>query len=155
MTSILVFGFEGTSKTKKFMPKWYKFFVFCIKQILQDDKKSAILLKYSSIAQWQSTRLLTELLQVRALLGELEYMSTHIWPVGQAVKTSPFHGGNRGSIPLRVTTILNCIRRDSQAVRPRSATPLSTGSNPVHASKPLEYILRVFVYLQKMCIFCV
>ena len=24
-------------------------------------------------------------------------------PVGQAVKTPPFHGGNRGSIPLRVT----------------------------------------------------
>ncbi len=26
------------------------------------------------------------------------------WPRGQAVKTSPFHGGNRGSIPLGVTT---------------------------------------------------
>ena len=26
-----------------------------------------------------------------------------IWPVGQAVKTSPFHGGNGGSIPPRVT----------------------------------------------------
>ena len=26
-----------------------------------------------------------------------------IRPVGQAVKTPPFHGGNRGSIPLRVT----------------------------------------------------
>ena len=25
------------------------------------------------------------------------------WPVGQAVKTSPFHGGNMGSIPVRVT----------------------------------------------------
>ena len=25
------------------------------------------------------------------------------WPRGQAVKTSPFHGGNRGSIPLGVT----------------------------------------------------
>ena len=24
-------------------------------------------------------------------------------PLGQAVKTSPFHGGNRGSIPLGVT----------------------------------------------------
>ncbi len=28
----------------------------------------------------------------------------HIWPVGQAVKTSPFHGGIMGSIPVRVTT---------------------------------------------------
>ena len=26
-----------------------------------------------------------------------------MWPVGQAVKTPPSHGGNRGSIPLRVT----------------------------------------------------
>ena len=25
------------------------------------------------------------------------------WPVGQAVKTPPFHGGIKGSIPLRVT----------------------------------------------------
>ncbi len=27
----------------------------------------------------------------------------HIWPDGQAVKTPPFHGGNTGSIPVRVT----------------------------------------------------
>ena len=27
-----------------------------------------------------------------------------IWPVGQAVKTPPFHGGIMGSIPVRVTT---------------------------------------------------
>ena len=26
-----------------------------------------------------------------------------MWPVGQAVKTPPFHGGNMGSIPVRVT----------------------------------------------------
>ena len=26
-----------------------------------------------------------------------------IWPVGQAVKTRPFHGCNMGSIPVRVT----------------------------------------------------
>ena len=26
-----------------------------------------------------------------------------IWPGGQAVKTPPFHGGNTGSIPVRVT----------------------------------------------------
>ncbi len=38
---------------------------------------------------------------------------------GQAVKTSPFHGGNPGSIPGGV------IRRHSQVVRQRSATPLS------------------------------
>ena len=27
-----------------------------------------------------------------------------IWPVGQAVKTPPFHGGNMGSSPVRVTS---------------------------------------------------
>ena len=27
----------------------------------------------------------------------------HVWPGGQAVKTPPFHGGNTGSIPVRVT----------------------------------------------------
>jgi hypothetical protein len=34
------------------------------------------------------------------------------WPVGQAVKTPPFHGGNTGSNPVRVT-----IRRISSAGR--------------------------------------
>ena len=36
-------------------------------------------------------------LLVRAQLGEL-------WLHGQAVKTPPFHGGNRGSNPLGVTS---------------------------------------------------
>ena len=26
-----------------------------------------------------------------------------LWPVGQVVKTPPFHGGNMGSNPVRVT----------------------------------------------------
>ena len=29
-----------------------------------------------------------------------------IRPVGQGVKTPPFHGGNRGSNPLRVTILM-------------------------------------------------
>ena len=28
--------------------------------------------------------------------------ATVLWPRGQAVKTSPFHGGNTGSIPVGV-----------------------------------------------------
>ena len=32
------------------------------------------------------------------------YCRYHIWPVGQEVKTSPFHGGIMGSIPVRVTS---------------------------------------------------
>ena len=33
-----------------------------------------------------------------------------IWPVGQAVKTRPFHGCNMGSIPVRVTKKLLNLR---------------------------------------------
>ena len=43
-------------------------------------------------------RLLTAGSLVRVQLGEPS------WPIGQAVKTPPFHGGNRGSNPLWVTT---------------------------------------------------
>ena len=53
-----------------------------------------------------------------------------IWPRGQAVKTSPFHGGNTGSIPVGVIlqkALLAVIKfkiwRSSQAVRRGSATP--------------------------------
>ncbi len=37
------------------------------------------------------------------------------WPVGQAVKTPPFHGGNTGSNPVRVTIYI--LRRISSAGR--------------------------------------
>ncbi len=33
-------------------------------------------------------------------------------PVGQGVKTPPFHGGNRGSNPLRVIVLSNVLIRD-------------------------------------------
>lgn len=33
---------------------------------------------------------------------EFESHHSDFWPVGQAVKTLPFHGGNMGSIPVRV-----------------------------------------------------
>ena len=35
--------------------------------------------------------------------GAAIFTAPFIWPVGQAVKTPPFHGGNMGSIPVRVT----------------------------------------------------
>ena len=34
------------------------------------------------------------------------FIYLHIWLVGQAVKTPPSHGGNRGSIPLRAVDCL-------------------------------------------------
>ena len=39
------------------------------------------------------------------VVGSIPIASSILWPLGQAVKTPPFHGGNRGSIPLGVTTI--------------------------------------------------
>jgi len=39
----------------------------------------------------------------------------HIWPVGQAVKTPPFHGDNGGSIPPRVTILLRAISSAGRA----------------------------------------
>ena len=44
-------------------------------------------------------RLLTAVSLVRVQQGEF----FNIWLLGQAVKTSPFHGGNTGSIPVGVT----------------------------------------------------
>ena len=43
-------------------------------------------------------RLLTAVSLVRVQQGEF----FKIWLLGQAVKTSPFHGGNTGSIPVGV-----------------------------------------------------
>ena len=74
--------------------------------------------------------------------GVFLYDIVQFWLLGQAVKTSPFHGGNTGSIPVGVISVksdfilddeqnpcynkevLN-IWRHSQVVRHRSATPLS------------------------------
>ena len=64
---------------------------------------------------------------------------------GQAVKTSPFHGGNTGSIPVGVT--YNIIWRHSQAVRHGSATPLSSVRfrlSPLK-SRELQDFLELFV----------
>ena len=38
--------------------------------------------------------------------GRVSRRRIQSWPLGQAVKTPPFHGGNRGSIPLGVTKFL-------------------------------------------------
>ena len=34
-------------------------------------------------------------------------MLAAFWPRGQAVKTSPFHGGNTGSIPVGVISVIS------------------------------------------------
>ena len=39
---------------------------------------------------------------VSQLLADFNFEKINIWLRGQAVKTSPFHGGNTGSIPVGV-----------------------------------------------------
>ena len=53
------------------------------------------------------------------------------WPLGQAVKTPPFHGGNRGSIPLGVT-IYGSIAQLGEHLPYKQRV---TGSSPVTPTK--------------------
>ena len=53
------------------------------------------------------------------------------WPLGQAVKTPPFHGGNRGSIPLGVT-ISGLIAQLGEHLPYKQGV---TGSSPVGPTK--------------------
>ena len=48
-------------------------------------------------SSWQLVGLITRRSQVQVLPPQ-----PLKWPIGQAVKTPPFHGGNRGSNPLGV-----------------------------------------------------
>ena len=57
-----------------------------------------------------------------------------IWLLGQAVKTPPFHGGNRGSIPLGVTIFYNKIFVFGSIAQLGEHLPYKqgvTGSSPV------------------------
>ena len=53
-------------------------------------------LTFNQVVRGSSPRWLTNLLGRKS-------PSTDLWPRGQAVKTSPFHGGDMGSIPVGVT----------------------------------------------------
>ena len=51
-------------------------------------------------------------LQPSKLLSRVRFSSPALilsWPVGQAVKTPPFHGGNTGSSPVRVILKSTCV----------------------------------------------
>ena len=54
---------------------------------------------------WQSyggiAQLVEHSVHTRSVICSSQIAATR--PVGQAVKTPPFHGGNMGSIPVRVT----------------------------------------------------
>ena len=46
--------------------------------------------------------------------GVFLYYIVHFWLLGQAVKTSPFHGGNTGSIPVGVIAVKGVYNLDER-----------------------------------------
>ena len=87
-----------------------KFFKFFSKKHLHFLQTSCIISKYGSLVKRLRRRPLTaktgvrfpyELLKVLQNPFSLNILFYIIWFVGQEAKTSPSHGENRGSIPLR------------------------------------------------------
>ena len=87
-----------------------KFFKFFSKKHLHFLQTSCIISKYGSLVKRLRRRPLTaktgvrfpyELLKVLQNPFSLKILFYIIWFVGQEAKTSPSHGENRGSIPLR------------------------------------------------------
>ena len=87
-----------------------KFFKFFSKKHLHFLQTSCIINKYGSLVKRLRRRPLTaktgvrfpyELLKVLQNPFSLKILFYIIWFVGQEAKTSPSHGENRGSIPLR------------------------------------------------------
>ena len=66
------------------------------------------------------------------VVGSTPITSSIIWPLGQAVKTPPFHGGNRGSIPLGVTIKFGSIAQLGEHLPYKQRV---TGSIPVVSTK--------------------
>ena len=74
-----------------------------------------------------------------------------LWPVGQVVKTPPFHGGNMGSNPVRVTNFISCGGLAQQVRAPAShAGGHWFESSSLHQKNTVEFSFRgAFLY----CIF--
>ena len=77
------------------------------------------------------------------VVGSNPASATNFWPHGQAVKTPPFHGGNRGSIPRGVTKLGNIAQLGEHLPYKQGVT----GSNPVI---PTNKICGLVVQLVRM-----
>src|SRR5699024_885949 len=64
--------------------------------------------KYSSGSRGAPAKGIGRLRGARVQIPPSPPLHYLIWPVGQAVKTSPFHGGITGSSPVRVIMLLSC-----------------------------------------------
>ena len=71
---------------------------------------------------------------------------SHIRPGGQAAKTPPFHGGNTGSIPVRVTKIRWCggIGRHKGLKIPRTNNPYRFKSGHQHQMLGLPCVTSAY-----------
>ena len=80
---------------------------------------------------------------VRFCLGPL------FWPVGQAVKTSPFHGGITGSIPVRVITTwrITQVRLKGTVLKTVRWVIPRKGSNPLSSLHKLVELNETFNFV--------
>mgnify|MGYP006949829062 CR=1 FL=1 len=77
-------------------------------------------------------------------------MGHHIWPVGQAVKTPPFHGGIGGSIPPPVTKLralssagrASALQAECQRFDPVSAHHVNSA---LHVNEVLFFVVWFFI----------
>ena len=68
------------------------------------ESSQCFLIIIAGWSSWQLAGLITRRSQVQVLSPQLVliFFLVYLWSVGQAVKTPPFHGGNTGSIPVRI-----------------------------------------------------
>ena len=62
---------------------------------------------------------------------------SNVWLLGQAVKTSPFHGGNTGSIPVGVIMIFSFRADVAQLAEQLICNQQVIGSSPIIGSLDL------------------
>ena len=74
------------------------------------------------------------------VVGSIPIASSILWPLGQAVKTPPFHGGNRGSIPLGVTIYYGSIAQLGEHLPYKQRV---TGSSPVVPTKKCGPVVQL------------
>ena len=85
---------------------------------------------YNNICDYSSIAQLVEQSAVnRSVVGSSPTRGA-IWPVGQAVKTPPFHGDNGGSIPPRVTIHLGRLAQPGERLPYKQDVGGSIPSSP-------------------------
>ena len=78
-------------------------------------------------------------------------LNCEIWPVGQVVKTPPFHGGNMSSNLVRVITILNMVVGGlAQLVEHLPYKQEVTGSSPVSSIESLAQLVEHLTFNQRI-----